>query len=295
MARLHVASAALGTAIGAVMAAVAIPWTQRSDAPVPVSEPLPAAAPAATALGTVPPAPAAAGDAASPTALLQQVLARLTALEQRLDASRVPAPAVSSTPATPVTIDVDALQRAMAEIERRQLEAATSEQLRVLAKHATAGGRFDEAIRAHELLVERASNPQQRAAAMSELAIAQRQRGDTQGLTASAQTLGAIVAEHGAGSPQGLDAQYQLAWTRSMQKDPAAGLQLVDAIVQSPAASADQRRHARWAAGLMLQQLGDTARARTELSALLRELEPLPGQQKLAADITERLRQLDRR
>lgn len=216
---------------------------------------------------------------------------RLAAIETRLEALVA---ASSRTPLTPAAdaavVDAGALQRALEEIERRKFEAMSDGQLRELANRGVGmGSDTATALRAIELLLARAKTPDERAELLGQKAMVHRSLGGEADLRESLRCLERVVAENGADSKAGLDASYQMVWTRSAQKDFAGARQSADAIVRSANATGSQRVWARWAGTLASGNLGDPVRERSELQALLQELGDAPEHEKLAHIVRERL------
>ncbi|MBK8099499.1 MAG: hypothetical protein IPK26_20510 [Planctomycetes bacterium] len=216
---------------------------------------------------------------------------RLAAIEAQLD---VLVAASARTPVTPASgaavVDADALQQALENIERRKFETMSDGQLRELAYHgAGKGGDAATALRAIELLLARAKTPDERAELLGQKAMAHRSLGSETDLRESLRCLERVVAENGADSKAGLDASYQMVWTRNAQKDFAGARLNADAIVHAANATGSQRAWARFAGALASGNLGDPARERSELQALLQELGNAPEHEKLAEIVRARL------
>lgn len=252
--------------------------------PVPVAEVPP--------LQAVSPAPGGGFDLAPIATRLEEVVARLAVLEAKVDRALAP-PQRSAAIPPPVAIDADTLQQALMEIDRRRLEAMSDAALRQHAwRTAKAGGDYESAARALQLVVERASTPMARAAALTDLGMLQRLHGGDEGLSASVRSLRAVVDAHGVDSAPGVTASLEMIWSLSGQQDHAGALQCAQAVAGSRAASAEQRLDARWAAAIMTQNLGDRVGARAAYEQLLREIDGRPDQAKRAGEIRRRLEAL---
>ncbi|MBM4060148.1 MAG: hypothetical protein FJ265_03490 [Planctomycetes bacterium] len=286
--------AALAGAVAGGGLVAALLWPGRaSEAPLP-QQPA-AAAPAAPRAAAPAPAAPAPAELAPIAARIDQVLDRLIALEAKVDTA-LAAPqrsAAAPAPAPAAVVDADALQQALAEVDRRKFEALPDGELRQLVWKAMQGGSGDEGLRALEVLRGRARTPDERAQVLLELGMLQRERGDEAGLLESARSLQAVIDEQGIDSARGLEAAYQMAWTVSRGNNPAAGLRWAEAVARSPNATPGQRINARRAGAIIVQKLGHTGRARAEFQALLREIEGQPSHEKLAAELRARLAELE--
>jgi hypothetical protein len=279
--------------VGGGLVAAAVWWSDAARVDV---VPIPAESPPLgwamkTAPGAADALPSGAG-AEVLAARLDVIVQRLQSLEQKIEALAV-APVRTSLTPTPVgaaIVDASSLQAAMEEIERRRLEAMSDDALQQMVWKAN-GKDADPnaALRALDLLLARAKTPEARAKVLTQMAMAQRSLGGDAALAASAKSLQTVIDEHGFDSEVGLNAAYQMVWTRTSQKDPAAARQLADAIVRSPAAAPTQRVWARWAGATAAGSLGDAARERCELEALLRDIGNDDDHAKLAHLIQERL------
>ncbi|MEZ6036341.1 MAG: hypothetical protein R3F29_02590 [Planctomycetota bacterium] len=225
------------------------------------------------------------------------VLARLDALAAQLErlqqtVAELPAGGGARVPVATTTttaiVDADSLQAAMHELERRRLEALSDEDLRNEARVAAKSGQVGEAIEICERLLARAETPEQRAAALRELAIMQRAQKSPDGIVEAQRTLQSIVDEFGNTSDAGREAVYQLIWTVP-KDDPQRGLAYAQAYVADPGLSPQQRVQGRWALAIQQHAVGDTAVARAGFEQLLGEISDQPNYGKLVEDIRQRL------
>ncbi|MCB9878045.1 MAG: hypothetical protein H6835_10630 [Planctomycetes bacterium] len=275
----------LGCSLGALVTFVALRVGAAEELPPP-----PDAAPAASSTRSdAAPAPGAPVD-------LTPVLARLDALAAQVDrlqeaVATLPAASGARVPvATTSTaiVDADSLQAAMDELERRRFDAMSFAELHDQARVAAKSGNLREAIESCERLVERAETPEQRATALTELAMMQRAQKGPEGLAEAEQTLRGVVDEFGAGSAAGRAAAYQLIWSVP-KDDPQRGLAYAQAYVADPGLSPDQRVQGRWALAIQQHAAGDVVAARAGFERLLGELGDQPHYGKLVADIRQRL------
>ena len=217
-------------------------------------------------------------------------LAEQVAELQRVERSRRGGDRVAVGPRGSVVVDVESLVDAMDELEHRKLEAMSDDELLRSAREIQErGGGTVVPIRRLEALLGRSLSTEQRVEAMTQLAIMRRIQGTPEGLESSERSLQEIISRHGADSRHGLQATYQLIWTVSARQEPARGLELARRYAQSPLATLAERQQGRWAVAIMLQQIGDSVRARSEFEQLLREVDGQPQRQALADDIRRRL------
>lgn len=284
-----VVSAFVGACVGGGIVAAAS-WARPSPEAPPPAPIVASSPPAASTSGA--PAPLELGPV---VARIDQVLDRVLAIEAKVDEA-LAAPqrtAVSPPVGSPSAVDADSLQQALAEVERRKFAAQSDDALRQIAWNAMQGGPVDEGLRALDVLRDRAHSADERAKLQTDLGMLQRARGSDADLAASAKTLQAVIDETGLDSARGLGAAYQMVWTENARKDPAAGLRWAESVASSANASPDQRLQARWAAAIMVQNLGDQARARARFEGLLREVEGQPALTKLEEDLRRRLATLE--
>jgi hypothetical protein len=115
-----------------------------------------------------------------------------------------------------------------------------------------------------------------------------RAHGGIENLQQSDVMLRGVIDEHGITSAPGVQAAMQLVWTLSALQDDAGALAMADQVARS-GITAEERIGGRWAAAIMAGKVGNKARARIDLTALLHELEGQPGKEQLVADIRRRL------
>jgi tetratricopeptide (TPR) repeat protein len=193
---------------------------------------------------------------------------RLAVLEQRLAAA--PASVPLRTEVAPTTvIDTAQLRRSLDEIAAQRAHeryAAMDDQelLAEVGRLQWKGADLAEAEVALRQLLARDLDADQRANALTQLGMLQRQRKDMPG---SERTLQAVVDERGMRDKAGSWAAYQLAWTLR-ERDPSAALGVADALAQQ-AGDAGMRTRARWTAARLSEEVGDVARARADYEALL--------------------------
>ena len=139
-------------------------------------------------------------------------------------------------------------------------------------------------------LLARDLDPTQRAVALTEMGIMQRNRGDQ---AASEKTLGDIVRERGMTDQVGAGAAYQLIWT-TWSRDRRDALGVADALARD-ASDEGTRLYARWAAAMLAAELGDTVRARADYRALVADCGDREAFQGIVKDVRSRLDRLDGR
>lgn len=236
---------------------------------------------------------AANGDAAVVLARLDEIALRLRSLEtavQELAAAPVRTPAVvSPSGAAAVAVDAESLKEALVRIERDKLAAMSDDELlrraRMLGKD---GGDLDAAAAGLRLVLERATSPTMRGEAQVQLAILQRQRDTPEAVAESAALLQSVVQEHGSASQLGMEANFQLVWTASRQRDLNAALAHAERYASAPNATPYQRAQGRWAAALVTQQLGSPEQARAAMDGWLQQFGEDPELVKLADDVRNR-------
>jgi len=239
--------------------------------------------------------------AEAPPLDLSPLVTRLAALDERLrriEDRLAASPATTSplrepvAPApTSVAIDASSLQNALEEIERKKLDAMSTDELLRSARIAGKGDP-DEGIRRLRALLSRSLSAEERAEVLTDLGMQLRTRGTPTALAESAQMLQSVVDTAGLDSSAGRDAAYQLIWTYAEQKDTARGLAMARSYVDAPNATPQQRVTGRWAAAILTQGSGDVAGARRDYETLLREIGDAPEFTKLATDIRQRLAKL---
>lgn len=274
----------LGALAGAGITTVVLWPAPPAAAPPPVEVSAPAPLVAAG------PAPGPAPADASSRALLESLAARLSAVEAKLDRVLTRGERVPVAEPAPVVIDAEALLRAQQEVERIKLSAMTDEELRQLAwRSYKTNADGAAAVRALELLAQRATDPAARDTARTDLATMQRLCGGEAMLAASAQNLRAVLDANGIGSERGVAAAAQLVYTLGAQGEPQAALQQAEAVVGSPATTEWTRAELRMTAADLRQQLGDPVRARADYEALLRDIDGKADFAKLAKEVRARL------
>ncbi|MBL8728142.1 MAG: hypothetical protein JNM25_06910 [Planctomycetes bacterium] len=223
---------------------------------------------------------------------LDLIAERLAALERRVAAAAVAAPEPPRRDAAPTTvIDAAQLRRALDEIDAQRSQekyAAMSDQelLAEVGRLQWKSVDLGEAEVALRQLLARDLDADQRANALTQLGMLQRQRKDVAG---SERTLQAVVDDRGMRDKAGSWAAYQLAWTMR-ERDPSAALGVADALAQQ-AGDAGMRTRARWTAARLAEETGDVARARADYEALL----GVCGDSKEFADVAKDIRfRLDR-
>lgn len=277
-------------ATGLGLGAFATWWCMQGGPVVAPGAPAPAAA-AGEVRGVE--LPAANGDAAVVLARLDEIALRLRSLEtavQELAAAPVRTPAVvSPSGAAAVAVDAESLKEALVRIERDKLAAMSDDELlrraRTLGKD---GGDLDAAANGLRLVLERATSPTMRSEAQVQLAMLQRQRDTPEALAESAALLQSVVQEHGSASQLGMEANFQLVWTASRQRDLTAALAHAERYASAPNATPYQRAQGRWAAALVTQQLGSPEQSRAALDGWLQQFGDQPEMQKLADDVRNR-------
>jgi hypothetical protein len=222
---------------------------------------------------------------------LAEVSQRLAAIEARLAASvAAPSARVDAAPAT--FVDPQQLRRALDEIDaqrqREKFGSMSNQELlaevgRLQWKDSDVAG-ADAAL---QQLLARDLEPQERAQALTQLGMLQRQRHDLDG---AEHTLRAVVDEHGMRDKTGAWAGYQLAWTLA-ERNPVAALGVADAVAQQ-ADSDGMRTRARWTAARMAEMSGDAVRARADYQAILAVVGDDKEFADVAKDIRYRLEQL---
>lgn len=279
-----VSCAALGAIVGGAAVSWLAPGAGSGDS---FSPPGPAAATAAPSTGAQ---PGAVVDLAPVLLRLDEVARRLGRLEE----------AVAALPASPartpvgdavasVQVDPAALADALETVERRKLEALSDQELLGEARRLQKTGDTSAARQRLEELLRRPLDPETRARAGIELGMLRRSEGGADGRAAAAALFRSVIDAHGLASELGSQAALQLVWTDVKGPNDGSGLTMADTLIATPGVPTEVRTNARWAAAILAQGRGDTARARADFTALLREIDGQPGQEKLAADVRRRL------
>lgn len=278
-----------GAAVGgALVLASAWLWVaQRADVPPPTA---PLVVDDVPRTGTTAPTTQTTVDLSPVLLRLDDLAARLERLEGRItnlaDASaRTPA----ATPFPPATLDADTVLAAMEAAERKKVDALSDKELLHEALRLQKVGDAAAAQQRLQALLQRPLTPEQRGRAQTELATLLRNRGDADSVAAAVAMFQSVVDTHGLASEIGSQAGLQLVWTDVKGNGAARGLAQAQLLVETPGVPAEIVRNARWATGIMAQNLGDTVRARAEFASLLRDLDGMAGQEKLIEDIRRRL------
>lgn len=274
---------------GGVAAAVALALlVPRGDDEVRPQAPLPTEAVAPSSLPHAEVVPAVATSAVPASTSLDQ---RLAAIEAKLEALVAASARTLVTPtAGAAVVDVASLQQALEEVERRKFETMSEAQLREIAwRGAGKGGDAAAALRAIDLLLARATTPEDRGQWLNQKAAVLRGLGSEADLRESLRCLEMVVAENGGGSKVGIDAANQMVWTLTAQKNYAGALHQAESIVQNPHTTHGQRLWGRWSIAVVAGSAGDAVRERSELEALQRELGNAAEHEKLAHLVRERL------
>jgi tetratricopeptide (TPR) repeat protein len=279
----------LGAAAGAAIALGSVWMAQRTEIAPP---------PAAVTVGNAISGMDEAGTAIAGTAIdfspvlrrLDDVAARLERLESKVAEFRsLPARTpVAGTP-TPVQLDADTVLAAMEAAQQKKIDALSDQELRQEARRLEKGGDNMAAQQRLETLLQRALTPENRARAQTELGMLLRNRGDAESVASAVAMFQSVIDANGLASEVGSQAGLQLVWTDAKGSDAGRGMAQAELLVRTPGVPIEIVRNARWATGILAQNLGDTARARSEYESLLRDLQGQTGQEKLVEDIRRRL------
>ncbi len=270
----------LGTAVGALTIALISRW------PGDVAPPAGAGPPVAGLAPRAQPAPAA-GSAS--TDALERVVARLAAIERRLDTG-----GERTTATSPVTIDEDTLLAAFVHVrqreERQRCDGMTDRELFDEAEHLLRAGTTDRprCRRLLEQLLERPLEPSLRAQARRQLGLCLR---DLHDYEAASRPLQQSLDECGMRSGDGARAGLDLAMVRCNAADYANGLRLADEIARGgPSGLVFE---ARWTAAWIARCSGDLTRARADFTALVRDCAGDPASNWIATSSQRQLQEID--
>ena len=220
---------------------------------------------------------------------------RIAALEAKLD--QLPARLLERAPVDGRTADaaidgealLAAMERATARRERAKLDVMTdAELLQEGRRLARDGHDYGAARKALALLLERPLEAKDRAAAMTELGIVDRDAGN---LASSAEVLQKTMDMFGADTAEGAWAGFQLMWTVRGQSDATRAMALAEGVAAATGAGEPLRLHGRWHAAQLAEELGNQARARAEYAAIVREYDGRSEYSVIVDDCKRRLGQ----
>jgi tetratricopeptide (TPR) repeat protein len=239
------------------------------------------------------PAPLGA-ELAAVTQRLETLQATVSLVAEKLDqalAARQRADAPSASAADGVTVDADALQRAIEaaqqRAERAKFDAMTTGEVLSTATELTNTNKdLGKARRLLEDLLARNLTPAERQKALLQLGIAHRSGADFEQSKAVLQQ--AIDLGGGIDVEAGAWAAFQLAWTCSYAGDAAGARQWFERVGRSAGSGKPLLVEGRWNAAKLAAAAGDPG-ANAAFAAILADIDGDENFRHIAADIRARL------